>query len=55
MTADGVNDKIALEANNTIWREVGDRIWLENRVPMINTHIREMIRNAANTIIRREK
>ena len=54
MTADGVNDKIALEANNTIWREVGDRIWLENRVPMINTHVKR-IRDAANTKIRREK
>ena len=55
MTAGGANDRIALEVNSTIWREVEDRIWLENRVPMINTHIREMIRNAANTIIRREK
>ena len=55
MTADGAKDRIAKEANNTIWLEVEDRIWLENKVPMVNTHIREMIRNAANTIIRREK
>ena len=55
MTADGANDRIALEVNSTIWREVEDRIWLENRVPMVTTHIRERIRDAANTKIRREK